>query len=737
MKPGRTLPLRLAPLPGEALDSWLDALAHRLKVPLTDLCWSLGLPGGPHSVLRKDDIPANRVVLLRDHEAQAISAAAGVAVPLLHAMTMARYDRRAIMIDHASRRVSLRAMWGRGRGSRYCPGCLAETGGRWQLRWRLTWSFACTTHQHLLADTCPACDRIPGFRAGESHLPPSPGHCEAPVPLPGESQRPGRRRHQRCGTDLARTPTLRLPAGHPVLAAQQALDQLIDGATANFGLYAVAPQATITALADLRAIAGRVIAHALHGEIPGVTSSDRVLAELHQLARQQQASQHAAQHRVGAAPPMAAAAALGLSYAVQVMTSEDAGIAAERLRWLTTAAGPGRLPTYASGLDDWGRSTSDVLRRAQLAALGPDLRPGDQLRYRSAAPAPAVRLDTTGALARARRHAIPSTFWPAWTARLLPPQEGYPWVRGPALAASLLLAGTRLTHAEAAGLLGGVTTHWMVTATLQHLHATPQWNDICTALTVLAGHLDTQPAVIDYERRRHLDYTSLLPDAQWEDIRLRTERADHLQLSRRLAPHARHALFTRLSGLPFTRAPFPRPSDDHASKTRLAAFITALTPELAAELTRVAEEFLAHHQIRDEPVAWQPPASLLNGLDLPGTDPASLDPNEVHKLARTDGVSAAAIARRLRTTSDAIQTILLDHPAPADPAGGARRRRARYAISREQLRDLHHGQRLSFTEIGQRTGYSRTAISDLARAYEISTSIYRDGRPIKAPAARG
>jgi hypothetical protein len=93
---------------------------------------------------------------------------------------------------------------------------------------------------------------------------------------------------------------------------------------------------------------------------------------------------------------MAAAAALGLSHAVQVMTSEDAGTAARRLRWFTTAAGPGRLPTYASGLDDWGRSTSDVLRRAQLAALGPSLRPGDQLRYRAAAPAPAVRLERPG-----------------------------------------------------------------------------------------------------------------------------------------------------------------------------------------------------------------------------------------------------------------------------------------------------------------------------------------------------
>jgi predicted DNA-binding protein YlxM (UPF0122 family) len=33
------------------------------------------------------------------------------------------------------------------------------------------------------------------------------------------------------------------------------------------------------------------------------------------------------------------------------------------------------------------------------------------------------------------------------------------------------------------------------------------------------------------------------------------------------------------------------------------------------------------------------------------------------------------------------------------------------------LGNLYHEQGLSFTEIGQRTGYSRTAISDLARAY--------------------
>ncbi|MDQ2815130.1 MAG: hypothetical protein M3Z75_25595 [Actinomycetota bacterium] len=48
--------------------------------------------------------------------------------------------------------------------------------------------------------------------------------------------------------------------------------------------------------------------------------------------------------------------------------------------------------------------------------------------------------------------------------------------------------------------------------------------------------------------------------------------------------------------------------------------------------------------------------------------------------------------------------------------------------------DLHHGQRLSLAEIGQRTGYSRTAITDLARVCEIPMSTYRDRRQLKAPA---
>ncbi|MGH3192882.1 MAG: hypothetical protein ACRDOU_30475 [Streptosporangiaceae bacterium] len=86
-------------------------------------------------------------------------------------------------------------------------------------------------------------------------------------------------------------------------------------------------------------------------------------------------------------------------------------------------------------------------------------------------------------------------------------------------------------------------------------------------------------------------------------------------------------------------------------------------------------------------------------------------------------MSLLALSRRESWWKDA-EILILRHQLAVAPhrtlkRAAPRRRRARYTISREQLWDLHHGQRLSFTEIGQRTGYSRTAISDLARAYEI------------------
>ncbi|MFD1921566.1 TniQ family protein [Streptomyces beijiangensis] len=40
--------------------------------------------------------------------------------------------------------------------SRWCPCCIRENCGRWMLRWRLAWSYACLIHEVFLAFRCPS-----------------------------------------------------------------------------------------------------------------------------------------------------------------------------------------------------------------------------------------------------------------------------------------------------------------------------------------------------------------------------------------------------------------------------------------------------------------------------------------------------------------------------------------------------------------------------------------------------
>jgi hypothetical protein len=162
-----TLPIRVQPIAGEALDSWLAAVAHRLQTPLGDLLREIGLPSQTSD--RSGDVLLNEwTVLLREPEIEAIANATGISRSAIAAMTLSRYDGHALIIDLATRQVEQRRLWGRHGSSRFCPDCLAETGGRWQLSWRLGWSFACTIHRRLLPDVCPGCQRVPRRRPPKS-----------------------------------------------------------------------------------------------------------------------------------------------------------------------------------------------------------------------------------------------------------------------------------------------------------------------------------------------------------------------------------------------------------------------------------------------------------------------------------------------------------------------------------------------------------------------------------------
>ena len=151
--PGRRLPLRVQPVPGEALDSWLEALARRNQVTVGTLTAALGWPF-PAS-------PAGLVTGVPPQVLRRIEDQAGLPPGRLDVAVLDRY----LPLGPARRH-----------GSWYCPSCLAEQDGRWLLAWRLGWVFACTADRVLLCDTCPACGQVPRGGAGRAGLNP-PGTC--------------------------------------------------------------------------------------------------------------------------------------------------------------------------------------------------------------------------------------------------------------------------------------------------------------------------------------------------------------------------------------------------------------------------------------------------------------------------------------------------------------------------------------------------------------------------------
>lgn len=697
----RTLPIHVAPHPGEALDSWLEALAHRFNTHLADLLIALGLAD------RDDDqihASARWTIRLHHDERSRLAQATATTPETIDAMTLTRYDGTALRIDPATGSVTRQQLWGRARGSRFCPDCVAENGGRWLLSWRLGWSFACLRHRRLLADACPGCGRVPRYRPHPVHVVPQPGYCTGPQP--GRSGLAT----QRCGAELSRASTPALPADHPALAAQRQLLDVIESGTAAFGVYRHQPQPASAALSDIRALANRTLTYATARELASILPADILAADTEPACLPTTTGPTDPQGRPGfMAPSSAVTTAVAVTAAFSVLGEDDAPRAGAALRWLIDGGRRRGAAVNASTIHTWGSGTTSVLAAVQLAALDPFLKPSDRLRYRSSTPTPRPPGDTRTAARRA--HRTPTLLWPEWFTRLTLPW-GHTRHHRPALSCALQLVGTGLRLSETARLLDSPVSGHGLSRILQLLAADPRWRGIYTALVRLAEYLDTHEATIDYARRRNLDYAPLLADEHWSQLCRKTGILPGV----RKAAVARAVLFERISGLPASQAPFA--IDDGDFRARVAAFPIDLTPELADELNTAASRFLHGHGI-DEPVTWHPPLSLLDGLDLPGVDPSLIDVALLHRLIRDKNQGLRESAERLDTTIDVVRLVLETEPAPRAQVAVRALDTARTAISKDDLADLYHRQQLSLHEIASRVGVSRQTITRLAREYDV------------------
>lgn len=388
------------------------------------------------------------------------------------------------------------------------------------------------------------------------------------------------------------------------------------------------------------------------------------------------------------------------------LAQPDVRTAGEALRWLIEIYYPTK-PACPANLRQWGKGCSPVLNGILISALEPTLMRGAVLRYRTGARLPGTSMPVAAATGRDMR--LPSMIWTRWALRLLPPKGLYLRTVQAALPCLVLQIGSTLSHGRAAELLAHASSRENSFRILRALQEDPHWADIQQALLRLADHLDRNPPPIDYERRRHLDYTDLLPEEDWA----RFCRAAEVSVGR--GPRQRITrcyLFERLSSMPAELAPEAFAASTSELRSHLAVFPTTLTPGFAAELERTAQAFLARHGI-DEPTTWQPPDRLLDGLVLPGYDPVVIEAQSVHRLMRGEGLTAAQTAARLSTSSHVVVHVLESDPLPQNPW------QARLAgLMREELK-----RRLPRSELARLCQlYSE---SEIARRFNTSNSLVR------------
>jgi hypothetical protein len=553
-------------LAGEAVDSWLEATAAHMDTTVGALARLAGL-----SVATR---PA-WIKWIGPEELNALEAATGVSAVAIQSMTLQSYDNRALRLDPISHRLDPAFPFGALPRSRFCPQCLKATQGRWQLGWRLGWSFLCADHRCLLIDCCPACGNQQRRQQNYSRTP-TPTKCA-------------------CGSDLTGVRCQTLGDEHPIVEAQRVASEIIASEVATFGIFESMQTPAREALAQIRSIANRVLNYAsIHG-FESVRPNE-LTVDLH--ADEEFGKPSKARSTLSdSAPARAVDTAVGVSAALGILKIPDVTRAGVSARWIVDGqnadTGPAELRSCARD----GPLSAAIAIEARRPALGPEL----QLRYRAAVTMPcAPDLDLPRVTSIAA--SLPAVLWREWSERLLLDVRPTVVARS-ALSCSTLLAGSTVKPVAAARLLGEVITPNAMNHRLWVLQGSAYWLPMCAALIRLSDYLNAYGAPIDYTRRRQLDYSTLLANDTWQQM-LRRHRSD-IGLRSVMAP--RTYLIAELSGSAVRKV------QDAAS---VSAFEKATSPDLRTALAARAQDFLFERGI-DEPVSWHAPLGLLKDLALP------------------------------------------------------------------------------------------------------------------------
>jgi hypothetical protein len=680
----RTLPVRVAPVDGESLTSWLAAIAARAQTPWYVLLNTI-VPRTPDRRGAKQFLHLDEFA--DPEQVAAIAMASSIAKRRVSEMTLAGSFLPVVRVDLPAARVS--TPWGRPvEFRRYCPACLNDNGGRWLLQWRLPWVTTCIEHGCLLHDRCPTCGRQQTGPTGCSsdRLPPNPHQCC-------------------CTADLSRVPLLDLPSTD-IIRAQKTLNTEVAHPRTTRGIYANTPTSSTQLLVDIRRLARRV----LNAATPKIVTTlfdagDREQAHqwLERVWRNEPDNdQTGVRFATNASTAVVAIGALAALHVIGQRTLDES---AATLSSLMQGRGRGRQ-IYPTDLHRGYRPSAELCA-IEVIAQSTQWDSLEKLRFRIHSPLPR-RLDSPS-LSTRMALSVPTLMWTPWAVALSILDHDLAWTTYRRVLAWLMLEiGARPTERLIRDSLHTTAERKRVSHFADAMSRDPRWRHVGEALTALHTHLADHPAPIDYQRRRRLDYSNLLSTDEWMDLWPHAE-----ALHPRPAPVrvARIWLFERLSGIPAGTQ-----TTIASDRSALDRFLLRLTPALKAALDAHANRFLVLHGITDEPITWSPPLYLV-GDHL---SPTPLDQTGVAKLhtllLNSTRCTVADVAQQLAAPVPVIRHLLEEYPLP--PRRAKRRtwqQQLADTVNDGELRRLYCEDGLTFKEIGQRYGIPKDHVAKRAR----------------------
>ena len=305
------------------------------------------------------------------------------------------------------------------------------------------------------------------------------------------------------------------------------------------------------------------------------------------------------------------------------------------------------------------RQLSHPARGRFLRALDPGLSPADRIRYRTGTPQAAIPDDPPGLLA-ARARAVPQLLWPEWAIRLMPARGFAPGPFRSAVAACLLLPGHpgRATS-TAITALHAYRSVLAVGAVLRAL-AGGGHDTVLTAISCLAGYLDTYGSPIDYQRRRDLIPAGTITAGQWSQLCYGA--AAHPGEARGHRDAQRY-LFQLLTGADLHDPRHALAFTSNYDYSRYHAFAGTLPTRLRDALHHHAAALL-HDLGIGEPLTWAPPPGCCAGLNLPGPEPDDIDLDAAGDLIIAGQLPAAEAAAQLGTSTGHVRLAIDRVPRP-------------------------------------------------------------------------